>query len=260
MSRLIDLLNSVSKAMPLPMGFRTTQAALAQPRILLIASLPDLDSAESLAKYTDGADAVLFRLAKSSMSATALKKIVASLPDIPWGKWLENTYNKKKETPVNGGCDFAVFSSSSPLSYKPQDNNIGKILQVESALGDGLLRAINDLPVDAVLNTDVCEAGDSLTWHHLAQLQRLANLLAKPLLASVPLNVTAGELKELWEAGIEGAVVEVGGEQPAGKMKSLRQAIDEVKFPPSRRRGKTEALLPQMGKENSRVTEDEEEE
>src|SRR4030042_6371933 len=125
------------------------------------------------------------------------------------------------EKPVEAGYDFVVFPASSRVLATPQDDKVGKILQVESSLGEGLLRAVNDLPVDAVLAANAYEVGDSLAWHHLILFQRLANLLATPLLVPAPLNVTASELKALWEAGVDGVVVEAGIESAEG-LRELR--------------------------------------
>ena len=260
MSRLIDELNSVAGAIPQPMGFRAARPVSSEPRILLIASLAQTGDTDHVADCVAGADAVLLRLAKSDLTAKTLPKIAASLPDMPWGGWLEDIGVKRMETLVEAGGDFVVFTAASRVLATPQNDKVGKILQVESSLGEGLLRAVNDLTVDAVLTTDVCEAGDSIAWHHLMLFQRLANLLVKPLLASVPLNVTASELKTLWEAGVDGVVVEVGAGQPAGRLRELRRAIGELTFRPSRKRGKAEALLPHAGMVKSTEPEEAEEE
>ena len=86
------------------------------------------------------------------MTAKTLQKIAKSIPDIPWGSWVEDTGAEKMEALVEAGCDFVVFPATSQVSATPQDEKVGKILQVESSLGEGLLRAVNDLPVDAVLS------------------------------------------------------------------------------------------------------------
>jgi len=88
--------------------------------------------------------------------------------------------------------------------------------------------------------------------------QHFANLLTKPLLVSVPSNITANELKVLWEAGVDSVMIEVGDEQSAARLKELHQAIDKLVLPPRRR--KVEALLPHISGETSPVTEEEEEE
>ena len=256
MSQLIDKLNRVDKALPQPMGFRAARPASAEPQTLLIASLSQRVDAGSLSECIDGADAVLLRLTKSGLSSSAIQKTVESLPDIPWGYWLDDTGNKKIETLVKAGCDFTVIPATSRVLAAPQDDTIGKILQVESSLSDGLLRAVNDLPVDAVLAADMY---DSIDWHHLMHIQHMANLLSKPLLVPIPLNLTASEIKLIWEAGVDGVVAEVDSTQPSGALKELRQTIN--KLPPrSRKRGKAEVLLPYVGEKRSTVAEDEEEE
>jgi hypothetical protein len=130
---------------------------------------------------------------------------------------------------------------------------------VESSLGDSLLRAVNDLPVDGVLTAGGGEAGEPVAWHHLMLWQRLSNLLSKPLLVNVPLPITAEELKTLWDAGVDGVVLDTGT-GPAGGLKELRQAIGKITFRPSRKRGKAEALLPRISTTPEPEPEQEEEE
>ena len=259
MSRLIDELHRVARDTSQPIGFRAARPAASEPRILLIASLAYSGDIDRLSDCVAGADAILLRLAKQRLTATTLKKMTESLPDMPWGGYLEDIIAKKVEILVEAGCDFVVFPEASRISATPQDDKIGKILQVESSLGEGLLRAINDLPVDAVLATDAYQAGDSIAWHHLINIQRLANLLTKPFLTQVPLNVTDSELKVLWEAGVDGVVVEADTTKPGG-LQELRRAISELAPRSERKRGKAEALLPRVGGEEKMAIPDEEEE
>jgi len=249
MSKLIDKLNQVAKAVPQPIGFRTAQSASTKTKILLIASLAQ-------ANNVSGADAML--LTKLSSGAKSIQKIARSLPDIPWGLFLGDIGRRGIRPMIEGGCDFVVFPASTALAI-PEGNKVGKILQVEASLSEGLLRAVNELPADAVLIASEQEGEYSLTWRHLMLFQRFADLLTKPLLVSMPLNVTANELQILWETGVDGVVVEVGSGQPVGRLEELRQTIDKLTFPP-RQRGKVEALLPRIGEETSPVTEAEEEE
>ena len=68
------------------------------------------------------------------------------------------------------------------------------------------------------------------------------------------------ELQALWEAGVDGVVVEVGVEQPAGRLMELRQAIDSSTLPPQRKREKPAALVPYTEPMVGAVTEEPEEE
>ena len=259
MSKLIDKLNQAAKAVPQSMGFRMTQPVSTKPKMLLIASLVQADNIDNLGDYITGADAVLLPVAKLSPTAKTIQKITRSVPDIPWGGWLRDISQRGIRPIVAAGCDFVVFPASTVLVMPEDDDKVGKILQVEASLNEGLLKAVNELQVDAVLITNEQAEEYSLTWHHLMLFQRFADLLTKPLLVSTPSNVTANELQVLWETGVDGVVVEVGVGQPVKRLQELRQAIDKLTFPP-RKQGKTEALLPRIGEETSIVAETEEEE
>ncbi len=256
MSKLIDRLNRVAKTIPQPMGFKKAAAASARPRMILIASLAQTTTAKSLADYIAGADAVLIN--KLGSGVKALPRIAQSVPDIPWGLWLGDTSERGIKAIVEAGCDFVVFPASTTLAI-PGDNKAGKILQVEASLSEGLLRTMNELPVDAILVASEAGVAPGITWHHLMLFQHFADLLVKPLLVQVPLKVTDNELQFLWKTGVDGIVVAVGIEPPAERLKELRQLIDKLTFPP-RRGKKAEALLPRIREETGTETETEEEE
>jgi len=258
MSKLIDKLNRVSQAVPQAMGFRATQQALPKPRMLLIADLAQAN-VDGSADYVAGADAGLLHISNLSEEAKTLRKICEVVSDIPWGGWLRDVGQVDMKQIVEAGCDFVVFPPANTLLAILQDNKLGKILQVEASLGEGLVRAVDRLPVDAVLTAGEPEEEYFLTWHHLMLFQRLADLLIKPLLVSVPSNITADELQTLWETGVAGVMSKVGVGQPEGRLRELRQAIDKLTFTSQRKRGKTEALLPYIGGERNIVAEEEKE-
>jgi len=257
MSRFIDKLNQVSRVVPQSIGFRRAQPVSLKPKILLIASLAEA-SVGSLADYVAGADAGLLRIPKLSSGAKTLKEMSLAAPDIPWGGWLRNIDKGGIKQMAKAGCDFVVFpATNTPLALLQNDER-GKILEVESSLSEGLLRAVNELSIDAVLIAGEQEGEYFLTWHHLMLFQRFADLLTKHLLASIPSNVTANELQALWEAGVDGVVIEVGAGQPVERLKELRQVIDKLAFPSQRKRKKAEVLLPYISRETGIVSEDEE--
>ena len=259
MSKFIDKLNQISQTTPQPMGFRATQPVSPKPKILLIASLAQA-KADSMVDYVTGADAVLFHISKLSSGVKALQKMRQVASDIPWGVWLKNTGTEKIKQMAEAGCDFIVFPAANTPLATLQDEDMGRILEVEPSLSEGLLRVVNELPVNAVLIASDQEEGYSLTWHHLMLFQRFAALLTKPLLATIPSNVTGNELQVLWKAGVDGVVVEVEVEQPTERLKELRRLIDKLTFPSPRKQGKVEALLPRIAEETSPLTEEEEEE
>ena len=259
MSRLIEKLTQVSKDAPQPIGFRVAHPVSSKPPMLLVASLTQIENVDNPTVSITGADAVLLHSAKGSPGASTLQKISRSLPDIPWGSWLEDTSKKRMEMIAKFGGDFVVFPTASTVLAADPEDKMGKILQVQSSINEGLLKAVNDLPVDAVLAVPEPESEHSLTWHRLMTFQRLVNILAKPLLAPTPPNVTDNELKALWEIGVDGVVVEVNARQPTAKLEELRQTINGFASLPPRKRRKAEALIPHISGEPDMATDTEEE-
>jgi len=257
MSKFIDKLSLVSQSGLKPMGFRAAGVP-PKPRMLLVASLAQVD-ADRLADGVAGADAGLLQIPKSSSGVKTLKQICQAMPDIPWGGWLKEVGRGGVGQMVEAGCDFVVFPAVNTSLAILQDEKLGKILEVEASLNEGLLKAVDDLPIDAVLVAGEQEKEHFLTWHHLMLFRRCAGLLTKPLLVSVPSDMAVSELQALWEAGVGGVVVEAGVEQPVGRLAELRQMIDKLTFPSPSKRRKAEPLLPYIGGETEIVSEEEEE-
>lgn len=257
MSRFIDKLKQVSQVVSQPVGFRLSQAVPSKPKMLLIASLVEANM-DSLASDVAGADAGLLRIPKLNSGAKTLQKIAQAMPEIPWGGWLGESNQKGVEQLVKAGCDFAVFPAAGTSLAILQDNEVGKILELEPSLNEGSLRAVNELPVDAVLIAGGQGQDEFLTWYHLILYQRFANSLTKPLLACIPPKVTATELQALWEANISGVIIEVEAGQP-DRLKEVRQTIDKLSFV-RRTRKKAEAFLPYVGRGETEIETEEEEE
>lgn len=258
MSKFIDKLNQASQTELQIMGFRAAKTVSPKPKMLLVASLAQAD-VSGVADYVAGADAGLLPVHEFNSGIKTIQKISKSVPDISWGGWLKDMEGGGIKQMLEVGGDFVVFPATDTSLAMLQDGEVGKILQVKVSLSEGLLRTINDLPVDAVLIAGDQEEDYFLTWHHLMLFRHFASLLAKPLLVSIPADVTAKELQVLWDGGVDGVVVEVGTGQPAGGLKRLRQVIDKLVLPSSRKQGKTEALLPYIGRERDVIAEEEEE-
>jgi hypothetical protein len=260
MSRLIDELKKLAQVTPPPMGFRASRQVEVTPKVLIIASLDiSLPVADAPIDSIDGADALLLYSDKSNMTAKAIQKIIEPLPNIPWGVALEDNDDKQAAVSIEAGCDFVVFSAASRLSTVTHNGKVGKVLQVESSMDDGLLRAVNDLPVDALLVADTPEAGGNLVWHQLMILQHLGNLISKPLIVPVPASITEVELKVLGEIGIDGVMVELDATK-TGELKKLRQAISKLPPRTGRKRGRMNVLLSRAVGETPATAPDEEEE
>jgi len=120
-----------------------------------------------------------------------------------------------------------------------RDEGMGRVVELSPELPDGLIRTVTQLPIDMALI-----GGDAaISVRRLMVCQHMSNLISKPLLARVPGDIAGEDVRELWEAGLAGVVVEVKGDAKK-QLPSLKQAID--KLPASRRKkgGKTEVSLP----------------
>jgi hypothetical protein len=233
MSKFIDKLNSIASGGLAPLGFRAA-GAKPKPRMALVA--------HAAAAKAGGADAVLVSVPKATKSLKRPKS------DIPWGGWLKEVSREGVKRLGEGGADFVVFPAAS-VSSAILEEELGKVVEVEATLDAGLLKAVDDLPVDAVL---IAGEKPSLTWHDLMLFRRGANILTKPLMVVVSPDITASELQALCEAGVAGVVA-------GGKIEKLRPMIDKLTAPKAGKR-RAEPLLPRISGGAGAVSEEEEEE
>jgi hypothetical protein len=258
MSKFIDKLEQASRSFSLPMGFRAAPT-VSRPRMVLVAHLSQADI-DSPADYVAGADAGLLDVTSMGPGAKILKGVVKAASDIPWGVWPDSISRGGMEQIGKAGGDFLFFlADKTPLSVMPAEK-MGKILVTEALLNDGLIRAINKLPADAVFITSQQPEKCGLTWRHLMLLRYSADLLSRPLLAPVPSDIDGDELQALWDAGVDGVVVGVAAGQPAGRLKEMRRMIDSLTPPSKWKRMQARAIVPSLKEEALPIIEEEEEE
>lgn len=247
MSKLLERLRQASRGPVQPLGFRAAASTSKSPPMVLIACLAE-NPARVAAAAKECADAVLLKGGQSQ------QKLIASLGELPWGAVLDQATEEELTQLKGEGCDFLVFDAAKAPPAVLLQEEMGKIVEIDPSLADGLVRAIEQLPIDAVL----IGGEPSLSVHRLMVCQRVANLLRKPLVALAPLYVSKEDLEGLREAGMVGVAVEVKGDAKEGLLR-LRQAIDAL--PPSRRgkREKADVLLPYLAPVEATPVEEEEE-
>jgi hypothetical protein len=256
MSRLIDALEKTDRMSYEPMGFRPSRQASTGPRLRIIAST-GLEAGLPT-DLANGADAVLLLPGKKSPIIDAIKSTAAQIKDIPWGVYLSDARASKASSMVKEGCDFLVFPASSLVSTIPAGDDTGRIIEVESSLDDGLLRAVNNLPVDAVLVTDSLETSGPLVWHQLMIFRHMTDMLSKPVIIRVPPDITESDIKAFWEAGADAVITEINAEKPDG-ITNLRKLIEGLPPRTSPRKGRAEAILPRLSETKAEEPEEEEE-
>lgn len=224
MSKFIDKLNSVMRGGMPALGFRAG-GAQPHPRMLLVAQV-------AAKAGIAGADAVILLGGKAPKPSGKAKS------DVPWGGWLKEATAPAVKQLGEAGADFVVFSQDSAARAVLEAEKPGKVVAVAPELDAGLMRAADDLPVDAVLITD---EKPSLSWEKLMLFRRAVNLLSKPVLVTVSPDIAASELQALCDAGVAGVVV------ASAELAGLRKAIDKL-TPPKAAKGRSNApALPRMG-------------
>lgn len=243
MSRFIDRMMKVIGDAPRPIGFGVSRGTIEKPRILLVASVAQ----SSAGKMAGSSDAVLLRASESKSSSRTVKGAVKALAEVPCGLYLSATGGGEVKDSGETGIDFVVFSVDTSLSVLKKEDKIGKIIELPLTMEAVMVRSVNDLPVGAVLVSGEEGKDNPLTCQTLMRFQLYASLLEKPLLVTVPPNISTDELEMLWETGVIGVVVEAGSVSDIEKVAALKQAIEKMTFPPRRRRRKMDVSLPSVG-------------
>jgi hypothetical protein len=255
MSRFIDKLNRLFKAEPQPMGFMTSRATIESPKMQLVVCLA-ADVLEKVSGALEPADAILIEVTKAD-DIDALEKVCLAKQGVPGGGWLRSASSGTLEKALKAACDFWVFPPTTPLSLTQKDK-VGRILEVDFSLSEGLLRTANDLPIDAVL-ASVKKEDIALNLNRLMLIQRLIYMIQKPVMIFVPDGLSAKELQALWDIGISGAIVQVTDETAGEKLAGLRKAIGELKAPAFRKKSRFGPMLPRMQQDAPEPPEEEEE-
>lgn len=255
MSKFADKLRRVYLGSAPSMGFRKSAEA-GPPPLLIIANLTKASITE--VKAIAGADMDAGILSSEDINAKSFGQLAKAMGDIPLGLLLESTDKDEIARFIELGSDFVVFGLKTPLEAVNKEG-VSKILKIEISLDQGLVRAINGLPlaVDGVLVTG---EESFITIERLLICQRLAELLAKPLLVTLGSSATADELKSLYEAGVNGLMLPQG--LPAEVFADLKKMVGSLSRT-AKRKTRGAALLPRLGGEleaEAEVEEEEEEE
>jgi len=234
MSSFIDRLKQASQAEHPPMGFKAAKKTFEKRRMLLVAEVKESVAAGVL----EGADAVLLQ---------GTVKNPPEKTDLPLGIKLSGGKAGKME-----GIDYVVFTPETPITIA-RDEKTGKIMAVDASLEMGLLRALEDLPLDALFIISDGAQVQVVTWQYLMLCKRFSTISGKPVLILVSPQISSNELQMLWEAGAAGVVVEV---KTGEEIKKLRCIIDSLKPPSQKKR----AIVPPLREEATPIIREEEEE
>jgi hypothetical protein len=241
MSKLVKKLRQINASADQPLGFKRTSIPPSQ-QMLLMVSLPQRDSVAWLAKAE--VDAISIHSQDLEQGVQTLRQVANSVGDIPCGLWPEAMTEEGMKQLREAGGDFLIFEASKAAAILLQEEELGKVLKVDLPQDEGLMSTINQLPIEVVL-LEVKKEGEVLTVSDLMYCQWLAGLVDKPLLVATQQELIEKEIRSLWEAGVDGVVVEIKEKQLQERLTKLSQAIKAL--PPRRkRRGERRATLTRL--------------
>ena len=254
MSKFADRLRNLSKSSIAQIGFRPSMAETKGPTMLLIVELPGAQAKEGKILADAKADAGL--ILGQGPGTKVLSEMVEAAGDIPVGVSVKGADEQQIEEFAKAGCDFVVFDIGMRAGALRKED-IGKFLTIERSLDQGLVRAVNRLEVDGVFITG--EDRDSfLAVERLLVCRRFVDLLEKPVIVTLPSEVTKADLTGLWEVGVDGVVAPSG--YSAETLTELGRMLSALPRRSRGRRAKGGAILPRYSTDVTEEEGDEEEE
>lgn len=242
MSKFIKKLQQISENAVTQMGFRASSASPVQ-RMLIIASITQIKAKAAIQPAGFEVNAMLIQGQNLKGEIKNIKQIANQSAGIPLGIWFESMAEVDARELREAGVDFLVFTvSQAPAALLQED--IGKVVKIDLNYDDRLINTIEQLAIDAVL-IDFTENKGAMNILQIMNCQRIAGLISKPLLIATQQELARDEVKSLWEAGVNGFIIEAREEDRQG-LDNLCRVIKDL--PPIARKTKGRRVsLPNSG-------------
>ncbi len=261
MSRFLDRLERINRGVATSMGFGSSARAEKLPAMALLGMLSGGDkSAQGASNLASiGADGALI---EGVGIDEVLKELAKALDKVPWGIRVEGLNGERASSFRERGCDFLAFGPENTLIAALEDENTAYLICVQPDMDERHLRAIEDLPIDAVL-LSLKSAEPPLTLQHLITIGSVRGAFSKYLLLEVGGVLTSKELEGLRDIGVDGLVVDATS-LSAEELEALKGRLLALPRRQRSRGGKSSAVLPRTvyspPSSPSREEEEEEEE
>lgn len=241
MSKFVELLEKTGEVTPEPLGFGTSKKAKTNPSMLLIgqASAEDLEKDSKLADAKT--DAIVVVVAPANEKA--LDKVSEALKDKLWGVRVGSVSDEQAANFKEKGCDFIVFDPENTSAGLLNDEDMGKIIAINSELDEDQGQAIHMLSVDCALFTPA-ESVSPLTVQRLIDIEVIRGMVGMMFIMSTPADLGKAELEALRNGGVAGLVVNL---KSADDIAKTKEAIDDLPRRPGRGKGGLMAQAPAAG-------------
>ena len=207
MSKFIDALSDVGHPFSEGMGFGPRLKRSSGGSSILLAGQVTL---QQLAKNPDLAEAQVdaLLLCIDSWDEANLDKVKAYLKECVWGVQLDNVDADQAKWLKDKGCDFIVFNAENTEVAVLDDEDMGKVISIAGDLDEDVVRAINDLPIDAAFLASDQDL-KPVTVAKLIRIQSIRGPLDMPFVMAAPSDLSVKELEALKNADIVGLSVKL---------------------------------------------------
>lgn len=255
MSKLLSKLERISKGSSTPLGFGAASRIEKTPSMVLVGLLTQNYSqgVSRLAKVD--ADGALFTGENLDAKIAGL---AGNLKEVPWGIRVNELDSDRANRLIDAGCDFFVTSPETIMVDAIMDDKAAYLLSLPPGPEEILLRAIEDLPVDAVyMSLNPWES--RLTLEHLINISSARTMFDKYLLVEVSATLSYKELASLRDVGVDALVVDAGRSSEK-VLTSLKEKLFGLPRQRKSRSEKLSAIIPRGVDSQSTSTYEEEDE
>lgn len=240
MSKLIDMLDRVGQQSPTPIGFGpASRRSEGAPSMLLIGQLAGAQLSRNTTLSEAQVDALLVTL--DSRDKRAIDRTAKTVTGRLWGARVSGLEEEQAQQLKAAGCDYVIFDAEATVASVLTDEELGKIIAVGPDLNEDVARAIQELPIDAILFSPQEELLP-LTVQKLIDMQIVRGLVDKPFVIATPPELTPPELQAFRNADIAGLMFELSSTDHVAEMREALSNLPRRK-PRARPRG---AIVPQV--------------
>jgi hypothetical protein len=240
-SALVRRLREAARGKPRSLGFGRDRDDKPTPAVVVVAEVRGLDASAARDAVADGAAAVVFvvdgpsREQVSRDGQAAVQACGGAVAGIALGGEIDAV------ALAEAGFDFVLAGvDEAPIGFVAVEG-VAKVARVDASSQTGLLRALGELPIDAVIAGRVGGAAgltvlDLMTYRHVVDSMRQAVLVV------VDDSIQAEHLQVLRDSGIVGVVL-----PGRGRVAAFAAAAAKVKATRAAGASSAMAVLPRLG-------------
>jgi hypothetical protein len=240
-SALVRRLREAARGKPRSLGFGRDRDDKPTPAVVVVAEVRGLDASAARDAVADGAAAVVFTVDGPTMEQVSQDGRVAvqACGEAVAGIALAGEVDASGVAAA--GFDFVLSAvDEAPIGFVAAEG-VAKVARVDAALQTGLLRALGELPVDAVVAGRV-GAASGLTVLDLMTYRHVVDSMRQPVLVVVDDSIQAEHLQVLRDSGIVGVLL-----PGVGRVAAFAAAAGKVKATRAAGASGAMAVLPRLG-------------